>query len=595
MAFESQQRLIARNNSANNPMLAGLWGGTIGGLLVAILFTTPLERYQPIKTGLLTTSLGSSIGLMMVYGSRYFRANSRTSLIVHEAEQKLTKHAIAAQLVAEKKQAEMAAQMQLKIAAMEQQKVALLYIQRIQDPALQVHYLNEFGMGGLAKTIAAIASGQVDQIPAAKPPGMALPGDKLQRQAEEQEQAEKAKAMNAVEGRYRQLYRQSMTWLGKSGEGKTNACQYWLWCWIKEAQARNEPLPVLYVYDRHYGSSRNDGYEGLWLGIPGVTEVPKHVKSCVYQNIGNGGLKQWLEPIVAIYKYRMANQQDPQNKYPYIIFGIDEFTTEVNQIQDNKEKEWVKTQLASLNTGAQKFGIYFFSCIHDPTEKTTGVGRAVYGQTETAIGCHAALVSDFVKYAPSFIPPSAVETAGQAVSQFGKPAGFVVSGGIVDDDYLPVVPMNNRQMVIQWETPAPTETVDTTAELISDDELMDAWDEKLEEKVQKIDPDFDVEEAVEDLEEEEIKKSIPQTQPKPAEPDPSQVVKSSSDTRDLKPDAATAGLFTELKTWYQFNRSATDDEIFDKYSELQQKYFDGPPTPRDRMTYILKGIKPLLK
>lgn len=476
-AFSSKRRYLTDNRRQQSVLIGGLAIGAIGGLAIPALFTSQLP--DAVKTMLLVGSAGCGVGLCGVTGSKVFAKQSKTYAMIENGQAALVKFEMAAELTSAKFKHKMLTDIEL-----------LEAIQQLPHVGLQLKYLKELGFTDVAKQLEAALRAQ--NRPPTQPELMpqtieAQAIDMSEERAEAAEQF-RLKQIKEAETRYRQLYRQSVAFCGKSGEAKTAAAHYWQYCWIKEAIARKEPLPIMYWFDAHYGKGRNPGFESNWLGIPQLQRVPIDIATGVYKGQPHE-IEDWLAPVWNLYQRRMKTDEDQ----PPVIFGIDELTKQL-PLMENAQATRVKDMLATLNTGAQKYGIFFACCVHDLTEKETKVPRVVYGQCEVVMGCSMVQDPQQRQNAPVLLRSDAVEIAAEALKLNGKPAGYVTSYDKVTDNYLPLPPMPNAQMILRWQAPKnnPSSPPDTT-ELMNDDLAEDYWDERLEAK----NPGLDVEAEIE--------------------------------------------------------------------------------------------------
>lgn len=477
-AFSRQRRYLSNRRHQQSATMAGLLFGAVGGLAIPTLFTVQLPN--TVKTIFLVASTGCSIGICAITGSKVFAKQSKTYEMVENGQAALIKFEMAAELTAAKFKHKMLTDIEL-----------LEQIQQLPHVGLQIKYLRELGFTDVLKQLEAAlkAQSRPPSDPAALPQTIEATAIDMSSDRAEAEQEARIEMAKEAEKRYRKLYRQSVVFCGKSGEAKTAAAHYWQYCWIKEAIQRKEPLPIMYWFDPHYGAGRNPGYESSWLGIPELKRIPIDVATGVFKG-SPYDIEDWLTPVWNLYVVRQRTHENQ----PAVIFGIDELTKQLPLLESTQAQR-IKDRLGSLTTGAQKFGIFFAACVHDLTEKETKVPKVVYGQCEIVMGCSMSQDSQQKQNSPALLRDEAIELASMMLAQKGKPAGYITSYDAIADNYLPLPPLSNRQMVLNWTPPKAEQsfeqTPDTT-ELINDDAVEDYWDDRLESKHPGLDVEAEI-------------------------------------------------------------------------------------------------------
>jgi hypothetical protein len=251
-------------------------------------------------------------------------------------------------------------------------------------------------------------------------------------------QAELARPKDAYE-LYAKCAKEHCVFAANSQEGKTVAAHYALYQW-----ATAEPNLVLYVFDSHYGNGSTPEFRSNWLGIPLMQSVPKAVQSGIFKGDAKD-LNQFLLRVRELFEYRKKNNIN----YPPVVVGVDEFTNQLEELDDDEREEVNKT-LNKLATEAKKFGIYFWLMMHTLTLEEMGIKRKALRQAHIIMGAEMTQDKIQMKLSPRTIPDSAAEYAQSIYRQVGRPAGFATSLP-VDMGYLPTPPINGlEELRLNW-------------------------------------------------------------------------------------------------------------------------------------------------
>lgn len=334
-----------------------------------------------------------------------------------------------------------------------------------------------------------------------------------------------------------------VVFVGNTGEGKTNAMHWALYCWLYKVRKSGGQPPVPYVFDIHANSGRDPEYRSTWLGMPILDQVPRTVSPSVYHGTSED-LGKWLNPVWDVYRYRMKNKLDISHDVIPVVVVIDEATSHMSCLQ-KKEAEQVAERLKALKTGAEKFGIFVWIGTHDLTQDHTGISSTFYRNNQLVMGAQSAQSPLVMKSAQKTFAPGTLECAAQMLRDPNRPpkapACFVttlpVTHGITG--ILDRPPLSNRQMELPW-TPA-----DLSAEGV---DPFASFDKTFEEK-HGMDPD--------DAE--------------PTPPTDSEIPAPQPDAkgiqgRDLRKPTAATDLLEQFRFWYQETSKArggppTDDQI----------------------------------
>lgn len=271
---------------------------------------------------------------------------------------------------------------------------------------------------------------------------------------------------------------QSMIFAGRSGEAKTGAVHFALWSWVMTAESGK--VPIIYVYDPHYGMSSDPDFESSWLGIPELESVPKTVRTGVFCPTRAEDFLLWLDTVYNLYVHRQQNKIDLKSGAAPVVYVVDEMT-QVLKMMDSKQADRATKRLIELATGARKFGIYGWHVLHDLAEKNTGVPRTLFTNCGFVIGARLIQDSQTRQNCPSTFSDHTVEyaTIRRAQTPDGIPAGYACTFA-VPDSFLPPSPLTNKQMILPWQEMTEQGAADPKSEDEVDTDPYEAWDDQFE-------------------------------------------------------------------------------------------------------------------